>query len=809
MPIEPLTPVFCFLYSVSFLLLFSLPCFSQDTLANTKPLTIQGDVSAQMVAGIDRFLLRQIDQSIEQRQALWHQDFSSATAYERSIGPNRERFRSLIGAVDPRLPCTALEFVSSTSSQALICETTLFSAYAVRWQVFEGVFGEGLWLRPKGVTIARVIAIPDADQTPEMVTGLAPVLAPERQFARRLAENGCEVLVPVLLDRHDTWSGNAKLKRFTNQPHREWIYRQAFEMGRHIIGYEVQKVLAAIDFFESEEQPADAQKETGTNTRSTADHSPKIGVMGYSEGGLIAFYAAGLDARIKAALVSGYFDSRQRLWEEPIYRNVFGLLREFGDAEIANLIAPRALIVEHSKVATVDGPPAPRQGRAGAAPGKLGTPDYESVEGEYERARALLKGAKGFAPFQLICGNEGMATGPASDRALAAFLTALKGAPQDLKAPGPPPEDMQFGAHDSERAALTNAVAVRQQEQVGQLEEFTQHLLRQSDQVRADYVWNRIKAVSPEEWHSACAGFRSNLWDEIIGRVSAPASAPDPRTRKLYERPKWVGYEVVLDVFPDVFAWGYLLLPKDLKPGERRPVVVCQHGLEGVPADVVDEIPESKAFGYYKAFAARLAERGFVVFAPHNPYRGEDRFRRLQRLANPLGLSLFSIIIAQHNQILDWMAQQSFVDPDRIAFYGLSYGGKTAMRVPAALDRYALSICSGDFNDWISKNVSTTFAGSYMFLGEYEMPEFNLGSTFNYAEMAALIAPRPFMVERGHNDGVGVDEWVASEYAKVRRLYDRLGIGNRTAIEFFNGPHTINGNATFEFLHQQLHWPKD
>jgi len=43
----------------------------------------------------------------------------------------------------------------------------------------------------------------------------------------------------------------------------------------------------------------------------------------------------------------------------------------------------------------------------------------------------------------------------------------------------------------------------------------------------------------------------------------------------------------------------------------------------------------------------------------------------------------------------------------------------------------------------------------------------------------------------------------------VRRLYDRLGIGNRTAIEFFNGPHTINGNATFEFLHQQLHWPKD
>jgi cephalosporin-C deacetylase-like acetyl esterase len=484
------------------------------------------------------------------------------------------------------------------------------------------------------------------------------------------------------------------------------------------------------------------------------------------------------------------------------------LLREFGDAEIATLIAPRALIVEHSKTPQISGPPTPREGRSGAAPGKWSTPDYESVEAEYDRARALLHANPQFeTQLQLISGNEGMATGPCSDRGLTAFLGVLRGAAGDLKPPGPAPIDQRYSGAET-FGSLTNALAVRQGEQVKELEEFTQRLLRQSDQVRAAYFWNSIKASTPEDWKAACASFRSNLWEQVIGRLSAPASPPDPRTRKIGERPGWTGYEVVLDVCQDVFAWGYLLLPKDLKPGEHRPVVVCQHGLEGVPADVIDESTNSRAFGYYKAFAARLADRGFVVFAPHNPYRGEDRFRHLQRLANPLGLSLFSFIIAQHSCILDWLAQQPFVDPDRIAFYGLSYGGKTAMRVPAVLDRYALSICSGDFNDWISKNASTTFAGSYMFLGEYEMPEFNLGETFNYAEMAALIAPRPFMVERGHNDGVGIDEWVASEYAKVRRLYDRLGIGNRTAIEFFNGPHTIHGVGTFDFLHQWVNWPK-
>ena len=95
-----------------------------------------------------------------------------------------------------------------------------------------------------------------------------------------------------------------------------------------------------------------------------------------------------------------------------------------------------------------------------------------------------------------------------------------------------------------------------------------------------------------------------------------------------------------------------------------------------------------------------------------------------------------------------------------------------------------------------------------MFTGEYEMAEFDLGHIANYGEMAALIAPRPFMVERGHRDGVAPDEWVAYEYAKVRRLYARLGIAERTEVEFFDGPHEIHGVGTFRFLHRHLRWPE-
>jgi hypothetical protein len=169
---------------------------------------------------------------------------------------------------------------------------------------------------------------------------------------------------------------------------------------------------------------------------------------------------------------------------------------------------------------------------------------------------------------------------------------------------------------------------------------------------------------------------------------------------------------------------------------------------------------------------------------------------------------LYSFILGQNQRILEWLGQQPFVDAKRIGFYGLSYGGKTAMRVPPLLDGYALAICSGDFNEWIWKTVTLDFTGSYMFTHEYEIPEFDTGNTFNHAELAMLMEGRPFMVERGHRDGVGIDEQVSYEYAKVRRFYDELGIGDRTTIEYFNGPHQIHGVGTYQFLHKYLNWPE-
>ena len=742
-------------------------------LQGTTPLTYEGDLAAQMVEDLDNYVTRAIESAAEKRETLWHQDYSSSTAYTESVEPNRQRFRKQIGCYDERLPINSLSHVGTTNAAAHIAEGENFTVSRVRWQVFDEIEGEGLLLAPNDRTsvIAQVIALPDADWTPEMIAGVTDELSLDAQFARHLASAGCRVVVPLLINREDTYSGNPKIGAFTNQPHREFIYRMAYQLGRHIIGYEVQKVLSLVDWMVSFDEP--------------------IGVIGYGEGGLVAFYSAAADTRIQSTVVSGYFQSREDVWREPIYRNVWGLLHEFGDAEIASLIAPRPLIVEASRGPEVTGPPAARDGRRGAAPGQLVSPPLESVEAEFNRASTVYQKLGSEDNIHLICLENRL---PGSTETLTALLTSL--------GVGNP----HFGRNQSLTSDTTKPFDydARQQRQFMQLVNLTQRFLREAATRRQEFFWNKTDTSSLAKWEETCADAKTYFWDEVIGRCPTPDVPANPRTRLIYDEPKWKGYEVVLDVWQDVFAYGILLLPNDLEPGEQRPVVVCQHGLEGRPQDTAD--PNIKSV--YHSYAAQLADRGFITYAPQNPYIGQDAFRVIQRKANPIKWSLFSLIIRQHERTLDWLAELPFVDENRIGFYGLSYGGKTAMRVPAVLERYACSICSADFNEWIVKNATFDSRYSYMFTGEYEMPEFDLGNTFNYAEMAGLIAPRPFMVERGHDDGVAPDEWVAHEFARVRRLYVRLGIADKTEIEFFDGGHQINSDKTFQFLHRHLNWPQ-
>ncbi|MFO1094761.1 MAG: hypothetical protein U0992_15860 [Planctomycetaceae bacterium] len=150
--------------------------------------------------------------------------------------------------------------------------------------------------------------------------------------------------MPALISRKATYSGHPDI-RFTNQPHREFIYRMAFEMGRHIVGYEVQKVLAALDA----EDIADAP----------------VAVVGIGEGGPDCDARGGGRSTHRRVHGQRILQRARSSLAGPIYRNIWSQLTEFGDAEIASLIAPRPLLIELASVHEVTGPPAVTEGRSG------------------------------------------------------------------------------------------------------------------------------------------------------------------------------------------------------------------------------------------------------------------------------------------------------------------------------------------------------------------------------------------------------------------------------------------------------------
>src|SRR5205823_12557758 len=92
----------------------------------------------------------------------------------------------------------------------------------------------------------------------------------------------------------------------------------------------------------------------------------------------------GVVTRISVVSVAAYIGGRQNIWQQPIDRNVFGLMDEFGDAELAAMVLPR----DYLMIEAVSGPELTLPGEGGA-PARLAAIDREVASQEYDRARKV------------------------------------------------------------------------------------------------------------------------------------------------------------------------------------------------------------------------------------------------------------------------------------------------------------------------------------------------------------------------------------------------------------------------------------
>jgi len=720
------------------------------------------DIREEQRQQIIRYFLAQIATTPMKRDSRWQTDFSSLKSYKASVEGHRSNLRAMLGLIQSKL---------GTPTVKLLRDEAGLRVEDVTLPIDSGFSARALFFLPQSSSpVSAIIAVPPATESREEFTGIAEGMTPS-QWLRTLLAHNIAVAVPLMVERRDD---HPLCRQAGYKDRRRILWRAGFVVGRTLVGVEVQQVLALREFLASQ---------------GSIDSS-KIGVMGEGQGGMTALYAGAMDEGLASVASINYFEQRENCWKGPVDQVLYGQLNEFGDAEVAALVAPRPLMIVHTS-----------KGPIPAA----------SVEAEFMRARRFYGGlGKSAVLTKLEVQNDPL-------NATASKLAAALGSTPSQ------------GRREPIIRISRQEVDLARNEQFEALLKYLRGLCDSSDQVRAEY-W-QLNSTPPADRAEKVQKLHAELAN-LEGVISSENVPMHPRTALRGETDKFLAYDVFLDVVPGVEVYGQLLVPRPIAGHieSRHAAVVCQHGFDGAPkyvSGVGTELETNDHF--YHRFGQRLAERGYVVFAPymavpsyHPPAGGPganienpaglgdviqraDLINPIVRLAAPLGMMRTSIELAKLHRVVDFLQSLRFVDADRIGFYGLSYGGYAAIWMPPLEPRLKVTVISAFFNDWRTMLTDTTrFGSSYWSLPDEDFYNWNVLNRFAHTELIAAMWPRPVCIEYGSEDPVTTPVWHKRAWKEVKTLMDAWGMDDKIRDDDFMGPHTIHGIGTFFFLDQWL-----
>lgn len=291
--------------------------------------------------------------------------------------------------------------------------------------------------------------------------------------------------------------------------------------------------------------------------------------------------------------------------------------------------------------------------------------------------------------------------------------------------------------------------------------------------------------------------------NELMGPIPTPVPRINARLTEIASTNSFKAFDVLLDVLPGVQAYGHLLVPHGSE-GKHLPAVVAQHGLGGKPKDLTLQGPDPNAA--YHGFAARLAEHGYVVFAPYVtvPIPQAELINPLARMAHALGRMRTNIEVAKLRRIVDFLESLSYVDRARLGYYGLSYGGYSAIWMAPLEPRLKATVVSGHFNDWTPKITNETERTSYLQHPDEDFYDWNVLNRLTHVELLAAFWPRAVMVEFAQHDGTTFPAWHERAWAEVEQVAHAWNAGDRIVRDKFIGIHEIHGIGAFDFLDRWL-----
>ncbi|MHB0874626.1 MAG: dienelactone hydrolase family protein [Anaerolineae bacterium] len=338
---------------------------------------------------------------------------------------------------------------------------------------------------------------------------------------------------------------------------------------------------------------------------------------------------------------------------------------------------------------------------------------------------------------------------------------------------------------------------------------------------RFDAVSRRLgfRATSIEEWR-----FWRQALEATVRRLTGyERLLPVPLNARLTEEVQRDGYRrqrVEIDTEPGVTMPLYVLLPDG--PAGKAPAVIAAHGHGSggkySPAGCV-EVPgiEAQVRDYNYDYGVQAARRGYVVFCPdargfgerrESNYQSDDMLlssscSQLAHMGLPLGLTVAGMWAWDLSRLIDYALTRPEVEAPRIGCIGLSGGGLQALYLAAMDERVQCAVISGYFYGVresllvLSGNCDCNY-----------VPQ--LWENADMGDLAALIAPRPLLIETGNHDPLNGASGVANvlrQYEITKSAYDLLGVPERIDHDVFEGAHLWHGTVAYEWLDRWLKQP--
>jgi len=304
-----------------------------------------------------------------------------------------------------------------------------------------------------------------------------------------------------------------------------------------------------------------------------------------------------------------------------------------------------------------------------------------------------------------------------------------------------------------------------------------------------------------EDWQQQRSLYRQQLL-EMLGLDPLPERTELlPVVTARTEHDEFIVERLHFQSRPGLYVTGNLYVPKHVEGKLPAILYVCGHGR--VAKDDV-------SFGnkvHYQHHGAWFARNGYICLTIdtlqlgeiEGVHHGTHRYNRwwwLNRGYTPAGVEAWNCVRA-----LDYLETRPEVDAERIGVTGRSGGGAYSWWIAAIDDRIKCAVPVAGITDLRNHVVDGCVEGHcdcmYM-LNTYG---------WDYAQVAALVAPRPLLIGNTDSDRIFPLDGVVRVFEQVRRVYDLLDARDQVALNITAGPHKDTQELqvhAFRWLNQHL-----